>query len=110
MNQKLQHGIFDDNNKSSRRKASFALKQNLIEWLDSINMKQYAPNLIDMGFDDLDILKQMMRSDIPLTHEILLNSGISKPGHRARILVKLEWDAGLFMENESLKTAIASIK
>lgn len=59
-------------------------------------MKSYANKLIDAGFDDLEVLKSMMRSDMPLTHDILKSSGIRKPGHRSRILVRLEWDAGLF--------------
>jgi hypothetical protein len=42
------------------------------------------------------MLKSIMRSDMPLTHELLESLGIYKPGHRARILVKLEYDAGLF--------------
>ena len=69
------------------------------EWLDAINLKEYAEILVDNGFDDLDVMKQLMRTDMPLTHESLKSSGIIKCGHRARILVRLEFESGLFFEN-----------
>jgi hypothetical protein len=40
---------------------------------------------------------------MPLTHATLEEVGISVPGHRARILTKLEFDAGVFHENIELK-------
>lgn len=43
----------------------------------------------------------MMSQDrvLPLTHEILEEAGINISGHRARILVNLELEAGAFLQN-----------
>ena len=40
----------------------------------------------------------MMGSDrvLPLTHEVLEAAGIESSGHRSRILVNLELEAGVF--------------
>jgi len=78
--------------------------------LDNLNLKEYAGKLIEQGFDDLDMLKAMMRTDFPLTNSHLKDAGIRKPGHRARILVRLEFDSGMFAENENLRAAIFSIR
>lgn len=32
-----------------------------------------------------------MKSSLPITHDMLRKAGIKKPGHRARIIVHLEW-------------------
>ena len=49
-------------------------------------------------------LVQMMGSDrvLPLTHEILEAAGIDISGHRARILVNLELEAGSFENNQEI--------
>ena len=47
--------------------------------------------LVEQGFDDIESMKLQMSSEIPITNEILKNAGILKAGHRARILVELEW-------------------
>lgn len=45
------------------------------------------------------MLKSVMRSEMPLSSEMLEGAGIKKAGHRARILVRLEFDAGMFIDN-----------
>lgn len=46
----------------------------------------------------------MMGQDrvLPLTHEILMEAGIESSGHRARILVNLELEAGAFEQNQEV--------
>ena len=46
----------------------------------------------------------MMGSDrlLPLTHEVLEAAGIEISGHRARILVNLELEAGSFENNQEV--------
>ncbi len=51
-----------------------------------------------------------MRSEVPLDEHMLKQAGVAKAGHRARILVRLEFEAGLFAENDALKIAILNIK
>ena len=54
--------------------------------------------------DDLQSLILMMGQDrvLPLTHEILMEAGIESSGHRARILVNLELEAGAFEQNQEV--------
>ena len=54
-------------------------------------MRQYVELIVEQGFEDLDTMKQVMKSDMPLTHRMLKKAGIAKAGHRARLLVNLEW-------------------
>lgn len=46
----------------------------------------------------------MMGQDrvLPLTHEVLEAAGIEISGHRARILVNLELEAGVFEKNQEI--------
>jgi hypothetical protein len=38
--------------------------------------------MVESGFDDVDILRSMMKSEMPLSHESLMAIGIEKHGHR----------------------------
>lgn len=62
----------------------------LEEWLEKINLPFLAPILVEGGFDDIAALIAQMKSNMPITDEMLKRIGIEKAGHRARILVKLE--------------------
>ena len=46
----------------------------------------------------------MMRVDrvLPLTHGVLEAAGIESSGHRARLLVNLELEAGVFEQNQEI--------
>ena len=68
------------------------------QWLSSLGLSQYGPLLVEQGLDDLQSLVQMMGQDrvLPLTHDVLEAAGIEIGGHRARILVNLELEAGVF--------------
>ena len=46
----------------------------------------------------------MMTQDriLPLNHQVLEEAGIHTSGHRARILVALEFAAGVYHNNEEL--------
>jgi hypothetical protein len=78
--------------------------QDLHEWLKAIRLEKYAELLVESGFDDLHSLINMMAKDriMPLTHETLHEVGITLPGHRTRLLIKLEFDAGVFHESKEL--------
>ena len=56
----------------------------------------YANNLIDNGFDDLEVLISQTKNNIALTEQNLKDIGINLPGDRAKILIHLEELAGKF--------------
>jgi hypothetical protein len=62
------------------------------EFLCSITLSKYIKNFINNGFDDLNLMIDQMgkNSNEPFHDNNLKLIGINLPGHRARILVKLE--------------------
>ena len=52
----------------------------------------------------------MMTQDriLPLNHQVLEEAGINISGHRARILVALEFAAGVYHSNEELQDYLKS--
>ena len=60
----------------------------IYEFINEINLpKEYAFNLIDNGFDNLEMLISQTKNGIALTYE---NLRIKKPGERIKILIHLE--------------------
>ena len=49
---------------------------------------------MESGYDDLEALITQMQSPCPIKSESLDRIGISKPGHRYRIIIRLEEEAG----------------
>ena len=63
----------------------------IYEFINEINLpKEYAFNLIDNGFDNLEMLISQTKNGIALTYENLREIGIKKPGERIKILIHLE--------------------
>ena len=63
----------------------------IFEFITEINLpKEYAYNLIDNGFDNLEMLISQTKNGIALTYENLREIGIKKPGERIKILLHLE--------------------
>ena len=63
----------------------------IFEFITEINLpKEYAYNLIDNGFDNLEMLISQTKNGIALTYENLREIGIKKPGERIKILIHLE--------------------
>ena len=63
----------------------------IFEFITEINLpKEYAIDLIDNGFDNLDVLIYQTKHGIALTYENLRDIGIKKLGERIKILVRLE--------------------
>ena len=71
-------------------------EQELNNYLSKINMSQYSQVLIKEGFDDIDLLIKQMKGKQTITDNDLNKVGITIPGHRARILIKLQLDACVF--------------
>ncbi len=49
--------------------------------------------LLEGGFDDVQLLVNQMRTNLRISESMLQKVGVDKPGHRMRILVKLEEEA-----------------
>ena len=72
-------------------------KSKIFDFLTEINLpKEYSNNLIDNGFDNLDVLISQTKNGIALTYENLRDIGIKKPGERIKILTHLEEISGNF--------------
>ena len=59
-------------------------------------MEKYFNNLLDNGFDDVNLLIYQTRTENPITDLQLKEVGINNIGDRARILIKLEESANNF--------------
>ncbi len=72
-------------------------KADLFKFIQEINLpKECANNLIDNGFDVLNVLIYQAKKGIAFTYQNLKDIGIKLPGERAKILVHLEEIAGNF--------------
>lgn len=67
----------------------------LVRFLKSIQLQGYKNNLVKAGFDDLEMMAYQMMSPLPITHNVLESIGMHKHGHRSRLLMKLEQNAGV---------------
>ena len=79
-------------------------KEKLYRFIQEINLpKEYADNLLENGFDVLDVLISQTKKGTALSYENLRDIGVKLPGERAKILVHLEEISGNFdflVENE----------
>ena len=67
----------------------------LFKFLKAIKLQNYKGILTKAGFDDLEMLTYQMITPLPITHQVLESIGINKHGHRSRLLMKLEQNAGI---------------
>ena len=67
----------------------------LEKFLNSINLLAYRDVLVREGFDDLEMMTYQMICPLPITHGLLESIGIAKHGHRSRLMMKLEQNAGI---------------
>jgi len=73
----------------------------LYEFLSQINMQKYYDNLNNNGFEYINMIIDDIKLGNYLTDEQLKSIGISIPGDRAKILIRLEEKANLFDFNVS---------
>ena len=88
MKKNISYGYFS----SSNIKSNILLKNFLMQ----INMQKYYSILKLNGFDNINLLIEQMRTSIPIKDSELKNAGISMPGDRAKILIRLEEKGNLF--------------
>ena len=77
------------------REVSFIdCESSLEEWLAALKLEELQPAFCEAGYDDLSSLRDHMWSRYPISDEVLLTEvGVVKPGHRVRILGKLQAEA-----------------
>ena len=68
----------------------------LYEFLSQINLSKYFNNMDSNGFDDVSILITEAKKDALIKDQELKEVGISYPGERAKILIRLKEKANLF--------------
>ena len=77
---------------SSNNKSNLLLKN----FLSQINMQKYYTILKENGFDNINLLIEQMRTNMPISDSELKKAGINIPGDRAKILIRLEEKGNLF--------------
>lgn len=73
----------------------------LFAFFSWIALEEYTSILTQAGLDDLRILVQQMDTSVLLTETLLEGIGITKPGHRRRLLMKLAPALHEFVETDS---------
>lgn len=79
----------------------------IFNWLKEIGLEDLYEILCEAGYDDIKAMVSQMSGPMPITENDLKTIGISKSGHRLRLLLRLEQDAGL-LPKISLKKNIES--
>jgi len=84
----------------SNKKYNENYKNPLYQFLKKINLEKYFSNLYNNGFDDINFLinqtKGKEKEKIGITDDNLRKLGIRVPGDRAKILIKIQEEAGNF--------------
>lgn len=68
-------------------------KNSMYKWLTSMKLEFLFGPLYSNGYDDLDFLIAQIRSNEPLTLEVLQEIGIKNIGHRLKLLALLDEEA-----------------
>ena len=82
--------------KSNNFKNNIPLK----EFLSQINLLKYFDNLDSNGFDDVNILIEEAKKGETIKDEELKEVGISCPGDRAKILIRIKMEEMMIMRKK----------
>ena len=93
--------INSKNNCEKKEKEIKCDNKPLYEFLSQINMQKYYDNLNNNGFEYINMILDDIKLGNYLTDEQLKSIGISIPGDRAKILIRLEEKSNLFDFNVS---------
>jgi hypothetical protein len=81
----IKAGGFDYRVKTKRH----SYKEELFDFLSSISLNKHYKSMVLYGFDNLQGLILQMKTQKPISHELLKLVGIEKPGDRSKIIVNL---------------------
>ena len=82
--------------KKQKKKKEELNQEKLLEFLKEIGMQQYGNILISEGFDDINLILKQMKEGFPILDDSLKELGISYPGDRAKILIRMQQVSGGF--------------
>jgi len=88
-NNKIQEEDEEDRNFETQSPVTENIRE-ITSLLKYIDLERYLKNLVSNGFDDLSLLINQIKSGLNLNDETLTKIGIKIPGHRAKLLIKLE--------------------
>ena len=76
------------------------IKNNILkEFLSQISLQKYINKFIENGFDDINLIIDQAQKGIYIKDSELKEAGISCPGDRAKILIRIQEKAGNFRFN-----------
>ena len=81
---------------SQKQQSQNPVNNDLFSFLKNIEMEQYKDLLIDEGFDDINLIVSQMKNGLPISDDALREIGISRPGDRAKILIRIQEISHLF--------------
>ncbi|CAG9328740.1 unnamed protein product [Blepharisma stoltei] len=90
--------------KSTQINGEYELKP-IFDWLDKLGLSEFYEVMVDAGYDDVQSMSAQMLTPMPITEQHLASIGISKAGHRKRIIMKLEEEAGLIQKRAVKKNS-----
>ena len=90
-----ENNISKNTNQSKIYEAQKCQKE-IHNFLKEINLQKYENTLISQGFDDLKIIIQQTKNNFTISDNVLKEIGVSKPGDRAKILIRLLEISGKF--------------
>lgn len=74
-------------------------QESIIRWLTEMDFQEYIKLFFDNGFDSIEVIKA-------ITEEDLTKMGISKPGHRKKILLSVNKIAELLEDYDFIPNAV----
>ena len=83
-------------NKEKKELKKSIVKYDLLTFLKNIGMEQYNDLFINEGFDDINLIISQMKNGLPINDDALRDIGISRPGDRAKILIRIQEISHLF--------------
>ena len=89
----------NSNNQDAKNIKKMVMKKEnsaLIEFLSQINMLKYLNNLINNGFDDINLFIEVAKGGEVIKDQELKEAGVNLPGDRAKILIRLQEKANCF--------------
>ena len=91
INYNISQSINNNYNNNNKNLINKPASTPLINFLQKIKMEKYANNLINNGFDDIQlIIEQTKGNNLGITDENLKEAGILLPGDRAKIIIKIQ--------------------
>jgi hypothetical protein len=90
-----EHPLFDTFGIDKLKAVKTCSVRPIFNWLKEIGLEELYEIICDAGYDDLKAMAAQMIGPMPITEQDLEECGVGKVGHRVRIIMKLEQEAGI---------------